>query len=289
MCFTAFLKKYYPGLLFILIAILFLFLSEPPEPAVETADVSQLLIIESYSLETVTEALTEPETESETELESSEPPESVLLEDVPYYSQKNLLPTGCEIVSAKMLLDYYVQKDTDIQNIVDLLNCQYPKQVDGKLCAPHPEDAFIGIPLEDSGFGCYAPVIVKALNKLLPKRWQAEDISGTNLPEIAETYLPQGKPVLVWATINMWQTSVTHGWYVVDKKGKPTDKWFDWLVNEHCMVLVGYDTDKYYFNDPYNSNGLISFNRELVEDRYEQIGKYAAVVTEKPKEDKHQK
>lgn len=40
---------------------------------------------------------------------------------------------------------------------------------------------------------------------------------------------------------------------------------FCWTSNEHCMLLVGYDEEKYYFNDPYNNNGVIGYERELVE------------------------
>ena len=278
--FTALLKKYFLFVIFIIIILLFTFLTEAPEAGAQSPHVMHSLIIESYP----EEAATETETQlPETETLPTEPPEEIMLEDVPYYSQAGLLPTGCEIVSAKMLLDYYTKKETDIHDIIDLLNCQYPKDVDGRTCAPHPEDAFIGIPEESSGFGCFAPVIVKALNQLLPAQYQAVDISGFDLQEIAETYLPQGKPVLVWATINLWEPHEYLGWYLTDNKGKPTDEWYDWLVNEHCMVLIGYDADYYYFNDPYDSHGVISFSREKTEKRYEQIGKYAAVVTEKNK------
>ncbi|MDE6776363.1 MAG: hypothetical protein K2J25_00330, partial [Oscillospiraceae bacterium] len=57
--------------------------------------------------------------------------------------------------------------------------------------------------------------------------------------------------------------------------------WFQWLANEHCMVLVGYDETYYYFNDTYDSNGLISFRRDITEKRYEEIGCYSVVVQEK--------
>lgn len=40
------------------------------------------------------------------------------------------------------------------------------------------------------------------------------------------------------------------------------------VSNEHCMLLVGYDEKKYYFNDPYDNNGVIGYERELVEKRH---------------------
>ena len=32
--------------------------------------------------------------------------------------------------------------------------------------------------------------------------------------------------------------------------------------------MVGYDEEGYYFNDPYENNGVIRYPKEIVEDRY---------------------
>jgi uncharacterized protein YvpB len=224
---------------------------------------------------TEAESSVEASTEVSTE-EPTEPPESVLL-DVPYYSQQGLLPTGCELVSAKMLIEYYCET-VDINDIVEHTLCQYPETRNGRTYAPHPEAAFIGSPWDSSSFGCYAPVIVNMMNELLPEGLKAVDTSGTELEELALTYLPQGQPVLVWATINMLENYPNVGWYLLDEDGNETDEWYDWQANEHCLVLVGYDSSSYYFNDPYGSHGLVSYSKELVEKRFDSIGKYSVVV-----------
>ncbi|MBD5142608.1 MAG: C39 family peptidase [Ruminococcus sp.] len=285
------LKKYYPVILailavFIITGYIFSKKSES-ESEIKANQTVHTLEIESSptETETLTESETETvtETETTTEPETSEPPEEILLEDVPYYSQENILPTGCEIISAKMLLEYYTHEETEIEDMISVIACQYPKERKGKSYAPHPENAFIGSPWDESSFGCFAPVIVKMLNHLLPKNYQAVDTTGTDLQELAEKYLPQGTPVLVWATIYMRQSFPNVSWYLYNQYGYPTDKKFQWLANEHCMVLVGYDETYYYFNDPYDSNGLISFKRETTEKRYEEIGCYSLIVQEKPK------
>ena len=51
-----------------------------------------------------------------------------------------------------------------------------------------------------------------------------------------------------------------------------------WLANEHCMVLVGYDEDAYYCNDPYNGNGVMRYARWVLEDRYAQMGYQAVAI-----------
>ncbi|MDE5768007.1 MAG: C39 family peptidase [Oscillospiraceae bacterium] len=253
--------------------------------------------IEQNSSEISEEIFTENSTEhlesSETILKNSENlknsaisdiieiPESVLLEDVPYYSQENILPTGCEIISAKMLLEYYSRKETEIEEMLSVISCQSFHTEHDRLYAPHPEDAFIGNPYSESGYGCFAPVIVRMLNHLLPQQYQAVDTSGTDLQALAQTYLPQGMPVLVWATIGMWNPSPTSTWYLYNSRGYATDHQFQWLANEHCMVLIGYDTEYYYFQDPYESNGTMKFRKDISGKRYEEIGSYSVVVIEK--------
>jgi uncharacterized protein YvpB len=34
------------------------------------------------------------------------------------------------------------------------------------------------------------------------------------------------------------------------------------------MLLVGYDDEGYYFNDPYENHGTIRYDRTVVEDRH---------------------
>ncbi len=237
-------------------------------------------IAESTETQTTTAAAAMPTASPiQATTEYIEPPESIQLE-VPYISQAGLLPTGCELVSAKMVLEYYGAEVT-VNDIVDNTFCKYPQTIGGKTYGYHPKAAFIGNPWDESSFGCFPPVVVEMMNKLLPEGKQAEDVSKTELRTLAETYLPRNMPVLVWATIHMMESYPTVGWYVLDENGDPTDEWYEWQANEHCMVLVGYDSDCYYFNDPYGSRGLVAYERALAEQRYAEIGSYAVVVTDK--------
>lgn len=64
----------------------------------------------------------------------------------------------------------------------------------------------------------------------------------------------------VWATIGMVEVPFYYEWI------SPEDgKTYRYPAREHCLVLVGYDDDRYYFNDPYNSNGLVSYHKTTVE------------------------
>ena len=154
-----------------------------------------------------TDPPTEPETAPPTTIPTTEPvteaPEAAMIEHVPYYSQRSLLPTGCELVSAKMVLEYYTGQEVPIKEITSRVNCQYPQWMDGKACAPHPSRAFIGDPWDPVSYGCFAGVVCDMMNELLPEGCVAEETSGTPVAELAEKYIPQNQPVLLWATIAM--------------------------------------------------------------------------------------
>ncbi len=105
----------------------------------------------------------------------------------------------------------------------------------------------------------FFPVIVRALNRALeeyaPAQYQAASLTGLPLREL-ETYIDRGIPVAVWATIGMVEVPFYYEWI------SPEDgKTYRYPAREHCLVLVGYDDDRYYFNDPYNSNGLVSYHK----------------------------
>ena len=42
--------------------------------------------------------------------------------------------------------------------------------------------------------------------------------------------------------------------------------------NQHCMVLIGRDAEHYYLCDPYESNGVVRYPIEQVEQSYLAMG-----------------
>ena len=83
----------------------------------------------------------------------------------PYISQKGAYPTGCESVSTVMLLQYLGYKLSVDDFIRECLDIKEFEEHDGVLYGPDPREYFCGDPYSEDGMGCYAPVIVKALNR----------------------------------------------------------------------------------------------------------------------------
>lgn len=194
--------------------------------------------------------------------------------DVPYLSQSGTYPTGCESVSAVMVLQYYGMSMTPSQFIDQYLTKQGFTWENGVRIGPDPRQAFVGDPYSKSGYGCYAPVIIDALRKACPQNLEVRNETGSSLSYLASFYVDADIPVLIWATMDMKESWDSDSWQL------PDGSKFTWCAGEHCLVLVGYDADRYYFNDPYENHGVVGYDKRVVEERYRELGYQAVAVVE---------
>lgn len=200
-----------------------------------------------------------------------------LLIDVPKMSQLGDFPTGCESVSATMLLNFYGY-DLSAKDFID-------KYLEKRAISeyPDPNSAFVGSPYGNDSYGCFAPCIAKAMNKILKDCKSAKAIKGEKFENIVEKYLKNGIPVLVWTTVNMRETRYRRSWKIgyTDENAeyKKGDK-FSWPGGEHCVVLVGYDEKNYFVNDPLKKKDdvLSSYEKELFKNRYKEQGSQIVVI-----------
>lgn len=183
--------------------------------------------------------------------------------NVPYINQSEQYPTGCESVSATMLLQYLGYAITVDAFIEDNLEKREMELREGVLYGPDPYQYFAGSPYDPDSFGCYAPVIGKAVKQIVGDAYQVTDETGKSIPELIATYIDAGMPVILWACINMREPIVGPKWNRLD-----TEEEFTWISNEHCMLLVGYDDKNYYVNDPYENKGTVGYDKKILENRH---------------------
>lgn len=208
-------------------------------------------------------------------------PESYQIPNVKVIAQDDL-KAGCETYACTMLLNI-LGFNLDEHTIADhYLNCQYVyKSDDGFATGPDLYSAFAGTAY--AGWGVYAPSMAKSMNNYLADQksnLKAYPMENVELEDLVEQYVSKGLPVMIWATTNMEEPYVFDTWEVnyVDENAKTKigDK-FSWYMHEHCLVLIGYDKDNYYFGD--STAGKIScFKKDLVKKRYEQLFKQSIVV-----------
>lgn len=189
--------------------------------------------------------------------------------ELDYMSQKDY-PTGCESVTTCMVLKYMgydISIDTFIDEYLDTFDIMVNN---GIMYGEDPNEYFIGNPRSSSGYGCYSPVIKKALVKIAGEN-AVHDLQGRSIEEMIEKYVSNGIPVIMWATIGMNEAEYGGTWYI-----SRTSQIYSWLAGEHCLLLAGWDEYNYYFYDP--NSGVVPYNKELVSRRYKEMGGQALAL-----------
>lgn len=184
--------------------------------------------------------------------------------DIDCHLQNPELPTGCEVTSLANVLRYL---GYDIDKLT-LADTYLPK---GEIGKTHPNDAFIGNPRSESSYGAYAPVIVETANNYfasIEAKHGVYNVSNTELHDLLK-YVNDGYPVIIWATMNMEEGYYSTKWNLDNGE-------FQWYAKEHCLALVGYTKEGYIFADPLV--GLTIYDKEVVEWRYDELGKQAVVI-----------
>ncbi len=190
------------------------------------------------------------------------------IEGVPLIKQYPQLPTGCEATALTMVLNYS-NVGVSKQEVADRLpKTTLPYYNKGIKKGEHPNKGFIGNPYSSSSYGVYAEPILEVIEAYLPGR--SQDLRGKTLDELLDI-VNEGRPVMIWATINMTKVSYTQSWYLEN------GELFWWPNNEHALVIVGYDEKWVYVNDPYSGKER-RFLKDVVNNRYTSLGRQAVAI-----------
>lgn len=218
---------------------------------------------------------------SKSEITQETLPRSYIIEGVPVIAQE-VLKAGCETYACTMLLQYlgYDIDEYAFSNAY-LITSPVFLGFNDELYGPDMDSAYAGDVY--SGFGINAPAMAKSMNNYLSsagKNQKAYPFEGVDIDKFCEEYILNDIPVMIWATTNMQEPYVAKTWIIdyVDENSKAEKGDIEqWMQHEHCLVLIGYDEQNYYFAD--SVAGEISvFEKEVVKDRYEKIGSQAIVV-----------
>ncbi len=200
---------------------------------------------------------------------TSDDKEKAVIINAPNINQNPEYPTGCESVATVMALKYAGHNVT-VGKFIDsyLTKSSSFYMQDGKKIGPDPYKAFIGNPRSNASYGCMAPVIETACQKAGAK---VENTTGMPLSDLCANYIDKKSPVIIWATIDMEEKTSGSVWYLEDGSK------FVWPKHEHCLLLVGYDDDYYYINDPMKG-ATVKYKKTVVEQRYGELGMQSLVV-----------
>lgn len=185
------------------------------------------------------------------------------------------LPTGCEIVAAAMLTNYY---GFDIDKVT-LCDVYLPtisstgtyRGKDGKRYGNDMENFFIGDP-KGRGIICGVGAIKTALDSYfsdIGSRLAAHDLTGSS-PDTLYELVSTGTPVMVWVTIGMRDRGKVSGWYRSD------GVFMDWSRNDHGAVLIGSDGSSVTIADPIK--GVFTCKKENFESIFTERGSKCLII-----------
>lgn len=177
------------------------------------------------------------------------------------------LPTGCEVTSLCGLLNY-LGFDIDKVTLADEF---MPMDNIGISTMMH---AYIGDPKSEEGFGCCAPVIVQTADdyfESILSPCYAVNMTGRSLKELLYQ-VAQGRPVIVWSTIDLMMMPTEYVWDTVDGE----EMWFNGL--QHCVVIYGYDLDESTLSVADPLAGAVKYEMAQFNEVYQFMGNQAVLI-----------
>ena len=225
---------------------------------------------------------------------------SYTIRNVPFISQLEKYPTGCESVSAVMALQHILaDQSLSVEEFIDsylpkgpaprMAPLHQPDEAEKPtLIGPDPWEVFPGDPYSTHGWGCFAPALKQAIEKCLKKKGiDLEPVELYQLPidYLCHEYIDRDIPVIFWATIGMAKAHESLVWKA------DTGREIHWMSPMHCTLLIGYETEPaddtgsrmasvishYVFNDPTSGERAV-FPAKAVEEAYRAQGTQALVI-----------
>ena len=177
------------------------------------------------------------------------------------------LPTGCEITSLTIVLNYLgysVDKEDMASNYLEK-----SEPFEGSF-----NDYFIGSPWDEYAWGCYSPVITKSANHFLEdhnSKLNAYNITGASMQELC-VQVASGNPVIVWTSQNLDKETIVTP---ITLENGTTDYWYS---NEHCVVIIGYDLQKGTLTVCDPLEGIVERDFNTFSARYKEFQRMGVVI-----------
>jgi uncharacterized protein YvpB len=184
-------------------------------------------------------------------------------------SQYPELYNGCEVTSLSMLLDAAGHPVDKIQLAESIAKDPTPeiKDDNGNIQSwGDPNRGFVGdITGGNPGYGVYHQPVFDLLNQIMSG--SAMDLTGHSFTDLLQQ-VSSGVPVIVWTTTDF----------------QPTHDWITWqspdglihaTLDEHVVLLVGYNDHQVFVNDPQDGSQAKPVDRSAFQASWEQLGRQA--------------
>lgn len=188
------------------------------------------------------------------------------LVNVPHIQQMPELPRGCEVSSLAMLLQYSgVSADKmTLANEITTVPFRDSNGVRG-----NPNDGFVGdiYSFDNPGYGVYHAPIAALAETYLPGR--IIDLTGRSIESVYHM-IDKGSPV--WVITNSRFSQLPESEFTTWETSSGE---IQITYREHSVLVVGYDENNVYLNDPLADQPYTAVSRDSFEASWIQMGKQA--------------
>lgn len=213
------------------------------------------------------------------EISPSSPKKRSHLLDAPIIRQFPELPAGCEITSLAMLLQYAGINKSKLDLVPEMKkdDTSIVWGSNGSIAFwGHPNNGFVGdITGKSKAFGIYHEALFELLQTYIPT---SMDMTNMEFEEV-ERQISAGYPVIAWTTINF---QIPQKWVTWDSPNGVIETTF----MEHAVLLVGYDEQFVYVNDPWTGKKNVKIDKKQFIDSWKVMGKQALSYTNTDKDSK---
>lgn len=176
--------------------------------------------------------------------------------DVVLIKQNPELRYGCEVTSLAMMLHYAGVKTSKMELYRQIQKDPDPliKSSKGDIVRwGNPADGFVGdMTGRRAGYAVFDKPMVALINQKLPGR--AVNLTNQPFDKVLE-HVSAGFPVVVWTTGDYRLPDRWEAWY----HGK---QYIKTPLDLHAVVLVGYDANHVYVNDPLSGRKQARVNKQ---------------------------
>lgn len=186
---------------------------------------------------------------------SAPPKKSSVMLNVILIRQNPELRYGCEVTSLAMVLNYAGVKTNkmDLYRSIQKDSDPIVRSAKGDILRwGNPADGFVGdMTGRRAGYAVFDKPMVALINQKLPGR--AVNLTNQPFEKVLE-HVAAGFPVVVWTTGDYRLPDRWEGWY----HGK---QYIKTPLDLHAVVLVGFDSNYVYLNDPLSGKKQVRVNR----------------------------
>lgn len=198
-----------------------------------------------------------------------EVPSKYIIYGVPNIAQYPELKRGCEVTSLAMMLNYKGVAVSKLELAENIKKEPFLFDLDGRVYNGNPHIGFVGdiYTFNKDGYGVYNEPLYNLLKEYIGE--DALNLTGSSLKDLYY-YIANNRPVVIITNTMFEKLSSNYFETLNTTRGE-----INMTYKEHSVVIIGYDSNYIYFNDPIYKEKISRKPINDFEKAYNQMGRQA--------------